>query len=190
MAEIIAIDADKLKDNIKALSRLDRFLKKIPEELKSGLADPFSQGLCLIGLLRAEQLLYGSDIHGSNLSLSRAILKRLVATMKLMEAYKKKMDWDDASIFDLFTGADDAVVDFALLTRKVSFLRKAERFLQIPFVLAAEEVMRITGRESGPELGRILHDMRKLQFLGKIRDEKDALKWLCGRGDLRRSSVV
>lgn len=183
MEEIIAIDSGKLRENIKALSRLNSFLKKIPEELRSDLDNTFSQGLSLIGLLRAEQLLYGSDIHRSSLSLSRAIVKRLVVTMKLLDTYKKKEDLNDSEIFDLFAGAEDAVMDFALLTKKMRFLKKVERFLQVRSVLAAEEVMRVTGLESGPELGRVLHDMRKLQFLGKIKDEEGARKWLRGRGD-------
>ena len=185
LEEIIALDINRLKDNIKAISRLDSFLKKIPQELRSGLDKTFSQGLSLIGLLRAEQLLYGSDIHRSNLSLSRAILKRLVVTMKLLDAYTytKKEDLNDLKIFDLFAEAGDAVMDLALLTKKVSFHRKAERFLQISPVLAAEEVMRVTGLGSGPELGRILHEMKKVQFLGKIKDEEGARKWLAGRGD-------
>ena len=181
MEEIIAIDSGKLRENIKALSRLNSFLKKIPEELRSDLDNTFSQGLSLIGLLRAEQLLYGSDIHRSSLSLSRAIVKRLVVTMKLLDTYKKKEDLNDSEIFDLFAGAEDAVMDFALLTKKMRFLKKVERFLQVRSVLAAEEVMRVTGLESGPELGRVLHDMRKLQFLGKIKDEEGARKWLRGR---------
>ncbi|MCL4477158.1 MAG: hypothetical protein M1508_13200 [Nitrospirae bacterium] len=183
MEEIIAINSGKLRENIKALSRLNSFLKKIPEELRSDLDNTFSQGLSLIGLLRAEQLLYGSDIHRSNLSLSRAIVKRLVVTMKLLDTYKKKEDLNDSGIFDLFAGAEDAVMDFALLTKKMRFLKKVERFLQVRSVLAAEEVMRVTGLEAGPELGRVLHDMRKLQFLGKIKDEEGARKWLRGRGD-------
>jgi tRNA nucleotidyltransferase (CCA-adding enzyme) len=178
LGEMIVLDIDKLEDNIKALSRLDSFLKKIPQELRFGLDKTFSQGLSLIGLLRTEQLLYGSDIRSSNLSLSRVILKRLIVTVKLLDAYTTKRYLNDLEIFDLFAEAGDALMDLALLTKKMSLLRKAEKFLQISPLLAAEEVMRVTGLGSGPELGCVLRDMKKLQFLGKIRSRKAAMKWL------------
>ncbi len=183
LVEIIALNSSQLRENVKALSRLNSFLNKIPEAMRSDLDQVFSQGLSFVGLLRAGQLLYGSDIHRCNLRLSRPIQKRLVVTMKLLDAYMKEAVLSDSRIFDLFAEAGDALRDIALLTRKMSFLRKAERFLQISPVLAAEEVMRVTGLESGPELGRVLRGMKKLQFLGKIKSKKDAMKWLRSGGD-------
>ncbi len=176
--EIIVIDSSKLRENIKALSRLNSFLKKIPEEWTAGLDKTFSQGLSFTGLLRAEQFLNGSNLEQSSLSLSKAVLKRLMITAELLNEYEKKGDMEGSQIFDLFSEAGDAVLDFALLTRNMRFLKKAERFLRIPSVLPSEDVMKITGLGSGPELGRVLHEMKKLQFLGKIKDEKDARKWL------------
>lgn len=176
--EIIVIDSGKLRENIKAISRLTSFLKKIPEEWMAYLDKTFSQGLSFTGLLRAEQLLNGSNLEQSNLSLSKAVLKRLMITAELLNEYEKKGDLDESQIFDLFVEAGDAVRDFVLLTRNMRFLKKAERFLRISSVLPSEEVMKITGLGSGPELGRVLHEMKELQFLGKIKNEKDARKWL------------
>jgi tRNA nucleotidyltransferase (CCA-adding enzyme) len=179
--EIIAIDPSRLRANIQALSRLNYFLEKIPEEFRPDLDKTLSQGLSFIGLLRAEQLLYGADLNESRLSLSRTIVKRLVITGKLLDEYNTKT-LSDAEIFDLLAEAGDAVMDFVLLTRKMRLLRKAARFLHIPSVLSTEDVMRITGLESGPALGHMLHEIRRLQFLGKIRHERDARKWLAVHG--------
>jgi tRNA nucleotidyltransferase/poly(A) polymerase len=178
VGEIIALKAGGLEDNIKALSRLERFLKKIPEELRSGLAQPVSQGLQLIGLLRAEHLLYGADLAASRLSLSRALQKRVVAAAKLLEQYEEGRTLDDATLFDLLTGADEAVLDFGFLTGRLRYLRKAERFLRIPRVASTDEIMKIAGLSPGPDVGLILREMKKLQFLGTIIDHTDALTWL------------
>jgi tRNA nucleotidyltransferase (CCA-adding enzyme) len=180
--EIISLDAKQLQANLKVLSRLNSFLKKIPEGLRVHRDGTFSQGLSFLGLLRAEQLFYRADLEGSKLSLSRAIRKRLEGTSALLNTYEENRDIDDSRIFDLFTAAGDAVTDFALLARSRRILKKAELFIRIPSVLPAEKVMEISGLGPGPELGRVLHGMRKLQFLGKIRHERDARKWLAQAG--------
>jgi tRNA nucleotidyltransferase/poly(A) polymerase len=185
---IIALDSLQLRENLKALSSLESFLKKIPEGLRPDLDKEFSQGLSRIGLLRAEQILCGSEMLRNNLRMSRPILKRLVNTTRLLCEYMRIGALNDSDVFDLFTEAGDGALDVALLARKTGMLRKAGRFLQTPSLLAADEVMRVTGLTSGPELGRVLHDMKKQQFLKKIRDERDARNWLSRRS--RRISAA
>lgn len=179
--EIINLETKQLQANLKVLSRLSSFLKKIPEEWKVHLDKTFSQGLSFAGLLRAEQFLYRADLEGSKLSLSRAIRKRLEGTSALLSTYEENRSIDDSRIFDLFAAAGDAVMDFARLTRSRRILKKAELFLRIPSVLPAAKVMEMSGLGPGPALGRVLHEMRKLRFMGKIEDEKDAGTWLRGR---------
>jgi tRNA nucleotidyltransferase/poly(A) polymerase len=181
ISKIIACKTERLRHNIKAISSLDSFLKKIPEEWEARLGGPFSQGLCYAGLLRAEQLLYGAASSGSKLTLSRAILNRLRAVSELLERVEKDRNFDDPMVFDLFSTAGEAVMDFALLTRSRRVLKKAVRFLGSSPVLTTAKLMRISGVPPGPELGHLLRDMKKMQFLGKITDEKEALKWLCLR---------
>lgn len=176
--EILSIDNNQLRDNIKALSRFNSFLKRIPEEYMSAFNRTFSQDLSYIGLLRAEQLLYMSNLEENNLRLSRAILKRLVVTAKLLGEYKRNRDMDSVRIFDIFEEVGDAIMDFALLTGRERLLKKAERFAHISPALQTEEVMEIAGLGSGPELGRILNELRKLQFLGKIKSKNDVKDWL------------
>jgi tRNA nucleotidyltransferase/poly(A) polymerase len=175
--EIINLETKQLQTNLKVLSRLSSFLKKIPEEWKVHLDKTFSQGLSFAGLLRAEQFLYRADLEGSKLSLSRAIRKRLEGTSALLNTYEENRDIDDSRIFDLFTAAGDAVMDFARLTRSRRILKKAELFIRIPSVLPAAEVMEMSGLGPGPSLGRLLREMRKLRFLGEIENEKDAGTW-------------
>lgn len=183
LSEVLASNSEQLRENLKAISRLKRFLKRIPEESRVHLEKAFSQGLSFAGLLRAEQLLCGSDYEGNKLSLSRAILKRLEGSSSLLKRYRENRNIDDARSFSLFAEAGDAVIDFALLTGSLRIVKKAETFLGIRPVLSAEKVMEISGLAPGPELGRALHEMKKMQFLRKIRDEKGAAKWLAGVRD-------
>lgn len=181
LQEILAIKNNQLNNNIKALSRFKSFLKKIPEEYKGFFNETFSQELAYIGLLKAEQLLYGSSLERNNLRLSRATLKRIMVTAKLLKRYEKNRGMNDVRIFDIFTEAGDAVMDFALLAGREKLLKKAERFMNIQPVLPAEKVMEITALGGGPGLGALLKEMRCLQFIGKIRNEKDARAWLSKR---------
>jgi tRNA nucleotidyltransferase/poly(A) polymerase len=183
LGTLLSIDRDRLEANIKVLSRFNSFLKKLPEEWRVRLDKTVTQGLSFGGLLRAEQLLYGSDLERNRLSLSRAIIKRLEGTSTLLSIYEENRNIDDVLIFDLFTKAGDAVMDLALLTRSQRILKKAEHFLRISPVLSTAKIMDITGIAPGPELGRVLHEIKKLQFLGKVKDEKDARKWLHDRSN-------
>ncbi len=164
--EILYVDKDKLQDNIKVISSLGRFLKKVPEEL-SRREEIFSQGLTYGGLLRAEQLFYGSD-HKKRLILSRAVSKRLEIISMLLTRYEKKRVVGASLVFDLFTTAGDAAMDFALLRQSIRLVKEAERFLRTPPLLSAEKVMDMTGLTPGPELGRVLREIKKMQFLNRI----------------------
>ncbi|MDD3830095.1 MAG: hypothetical protein PHV86_04085 [Synergistales bacterium] len=55
--------------------------------------------------------------------------------------------------------------------------------------ITGEEVMALTGLESGPEIGRIMDDLDEAVALGEVRNREDALKWVssAGGGHLRNS---
>lgn len=177
LKEILSFNNNKLLDNIKALSKFNAFLKKMPEKYRAKFNEPFSQGLSYLGLLRAEQLLYNSSYSRNNLRLSRALLKRLASTEKALTGYTKLKRITKKQIFDLFEGAGDAVMDFAVLTRRKRLLDDAERFLNIKQALSTKKIIGITGAR-GPEIGKLIKEMRCLQFIGKINKEEDAVAWL------------
>ena len=70
-------------------------------------------------------------------------------------------------------------MDFAVLTRRKRLLDDAERFLNIKQALSTRKIIGITGAR-GPEIGKIIKEMRCLQFIGKINKEEDAIAWLSG----------
>ncbi len=190
LQDILSIDNNQLLNNIKVLSMLNSFLKKIPEGFeRSFFEETFSQGLTYIGLVRAEQLLCGSDFQRNNLKMSRAIHKRVEVISRLLKDYEKNRNPNDSKIFDFFTEAKDAVMDFALSTRKRRLVKKAELFMNLRPILPAEKVMEMIGLGSGPDLGSLIKEMRRLQFLGRIKSEKDASAWLSGMKGRSRPKV-
>lgn len=177
--EILSFNSNKLLENITALSKFNAFLKKMPEKYRAKLNEPFSQGLSYIGLLRAEQLLYNSSCSRNNLRLSSAILKRLCSTEKALTRYTKLKRLAKKQLFNLFEEAGDGVMDLAVLTRRKRLLDDAERFLNIKQTLSTKNIIGITGAR-GPEIGKLIKEMRCLQFTGKINNEDDAVGWLSG----------
>jgi len=181
LEEIIIFSNNTLKNNLKALSRFNAFLNKVPQEYKNILNEPFSQGLSYGGLLRAELLLFGSSLEMNSLSISRSILKRLRITSGLLKELEKDKKMDNRRTLDLFTKAGEAVRDFAFQTMRQGLLKKAERFMVAKPVLTAERIMEITRLGPGPELGNVLGELKRLWFLGEIKNETDAVAWLSGR---------
>lgn len=178
--EIVSLEPEKLKTNIRALSLLDAFLGEVRERALLFLDAEFSQGLSYAGLIRAERLLHGSSPDKNLLRFSRASHKRLTVIGRLMETYGNKR-MNRAQTYELFAEAGDAAVDFALLTRRPVFVREAERFLNMENLLSSERIMEITGLPPGTELGVLINEMRKMQFTGKLRNENDAARWLLKR---------
>ena len=181
LEEIINFNNNKLQHNIKVISRFNTFLNKIPQEHKAFLNKPFSQGLSYVGLLRAELLLFGSSLEKSRLSISRSVLKRLRVTSGLLKELEENKKMDKRRVFNLFTKAGEAARDFAFLTMRQGLLMKAERFMVAKPVLTAERIMEITHLGPGPELGNVLGELKRLWFLGEIKNETDAVAWLSGR---------
>lgn len=177
LQEILSYSNSYLSYNIEALSRLESFIKNLPEGQCIVFNKPFSQGLSYLGLIRMEQLLYGSDLDKDKLMLSNAILKRVEATTRLLRDYSENKNVDRSRMFDMLSKAGDAFVDFAILTRRRRFVREAVRFSGMKPVITAEEIIKIT-HASGPKIGELINEMKKLQFLGKIKTKKDARAWL------------
>jgi tRNA nucleotidyltransferase/poly(A) polymerase len=181
LGEIIYMKNNKLLTNIKAISRFNAFLNKVPQEYRVFLDKPFSQGLSYRGLLKAELLLSGSSLERNRLSLSRPICKRLRITSGLLKELDENKKMNNRRVFDLFARAGGAIGDFAFLTMRRDLLMRAEKFMAIKPVLTAERIMEITRLGPGPELGNVLAELKRLLFLGEIKNETDAVAWLAGR---------
>ncbi len=178
LPELFSLGERQLDLNMKALSRLDSFFRKTHEGAGVSPDRIISQRLTYIGLLRAEQLLCGSGMERNYLRLSRTTFRRLSMAVHLLEQYGKHRKIKRSEMFELFMGAGDAVMDIAMLSQRPGFVEEAGRFLGVKALLPAQKVMEITGLGPGPELGDILKEMKRLQFLGKLSDKNGAMNWL------------
>jgi tRNA nucleotidyltransferase/poly(A) polymerase len=185
---ILDLRDDKMSDNIRELSLLNLFIAKMHGRSSFRFDETFSQGLSYSGLLKAEQLLHGSVMEKNCLSLSSAILKRATVADRFLDAYEKNRRMNRAKIFEFFVGAREGAFDLALLTRRRRLVEDAQRFLGMMNIVTTARIMDITGLNGGPELGSLLKELKRMQFLGRISDEESAVEWLQNRQRGNRNS--
>lgn len=179
LESFISSSRKRLSKNISGLPHIESQTRKLPPIYKNSLCKPFSQELTYQGLLRLEQVLSGSALSKNRLRLSRHILERLKIVNKLLSAVHYSL-FTASKMFDTFFETKDALLDILILTGNVKFLRHAERFKKIwkKSFLAAEGIMNITGLKSGVELGKLIYRLKKMEFEGKLKTKKEAMKWL------------
>jgi tRNA nucleotidyltransferase/poly(A) polymerase len=178
--QIIPLSFNKLKSSIKSISSLDINVKKVHERL---ILKEFSQGLSIRGLHRLERLMIGAELDKALFSLSTDIRKRLEDTGRLYGEFKKINKMNKYNRFELFSAAGESAGDLLVLAGQVELLGDLKRFKKIQDrgLIGAEEVMKISGIGSGPGLGRVLRDMKRLQFAGELRTRQAARRWLAKR---------
>jgi hypothetical protein len=172
LGKIISLKNNELMSNIKLISKIDKNLKKLPERLRR---HELPQGLNYEGLLRLEGLLIGADKHC--FSLSRSLADRVWIVGQLHADYGKLRK---GVLFGLFEMSREALYDLLVLSGRLTYVDDAVRFLRIKKrgFLSAEEIMAARGLRSGPLVGRLLAEMKRLQFEGKINDRASARRWL------------
>lgn len=180
LEEIVPLSFNKLRANIKSISNVERNIKKLHEIF---LLKEFSQGLTMRGLFRLEKLMAGADWLPDRLSLSNDTAKRLEISVRMHKAFKDIDKSEFHALFELFSETGDASFDILVLSGRMELINEFKRFQRISRkpLIKAEDVMELTGVGSGPELGGILRDLRKLRFSRAIRSKRDAVMWLSGR---------
>ncbi len=179
LESFLSISHKKLAENIKTLPALESTLKKLPSRFENNLEKPFSQELTYRGLLRLEHVLGGSILNKNRLRLSRLILERLKIVNKLLTTIYYSLS-TAPKMFDTFFKAKDALFDILILTGNIKHLNQAERFKKIwkKSFLTADEIMDITKLGEGIELGKLIYRLKKMQFEGKLKSKKDAVRWI------------
>ncbi len=187
----LSIPHKRLLENIRTIPSLELCIKKLPLNFKRNIEKPFSQELTLHGLLRLEHVLYGSALNRNRLRLSRVIRERLKITHKLLHKTEKQDIFSQEKLFDTFFKAKDAASDLLILSGNIKLLSQIERFKKIwkRSFLTSEEIMDATGLNpvrkqerdilsNGVKLGRLIYRLKKMQFEGKLKTKKEAMKWL------------
>ncbi len=166
LGEILSIDRDRLLDNIKSLSKMERFIESVKDSLDLALDNVYSQGLTYRGLLRLERLLMDSRFDRNRLTLSRSIWKRLRALTAAFRIYKKKRDSiNSKTLFEIFYELKEASIDFSILTNKKRIFLDACRFLRMKDIIPGDKIAELTGLKA-EDIGKLLKKLRFLQFAG------------------------
>jgi tRNA nucleotidyltransferase/poly(A) polymerase len=176
LGQIISLSFNDLGQNIKRLSNIGSILKKIPEKYRSR---DIPQGLSYLGLLRLEALLDKSK--SDLLCLSRNVRNRLNTVKKWHEKYIGIESLSRREVFELFSSSLEAAVDFLVLSDRLEgHLKDLERFIRMerkPLV-RADEIIKMTGLQPGPELGQAINEIKCLRFEGALRNRASINKWL------------
>ena len=90
--------------------------------------------------------------------------------------------WPTAALVAASLSADLTLDECRSRLRRLAELAEteAERLFDPAPLLSADEVMRLTGLEPGPELGRALEGLRRGQVDGDLATPEDARRWLAG----------
>jgi len=176
LKDILFISDKKLEHNIKAISRLEVKLDKLPLKVKVQLEQIFSQNLTRKGLLRLVLLLRQNGFMplSTGLKMSNNIIKRIMITHKGMLEFKKD------ELFNIFLESKETAIDILILKGRIDLLREYERFKRIwkKSLLSSLEVARIANITGGPRLGKAIVELKRAQFEKKIKNKADAKKFL------------
>jgi tRNA nucleotidyltransferase (CCA-adding enzyme) len=177
LEQIIPLNNNNLRSNLKLASSLAVDVKKSHERL---FFKEFSQGLSRLGLLRLELIMLGANLNESLLAVSSDIRKRIQATGSLYREAINHNKSSSSELFDLFRDAGDSAEDLMLITNHASLLPELRRFMRIDSkgLLDSREIMEIAGIRGGPRLGRIIMEMKRLQFAGRVRTKEAAKRWI------------
>jgi tRNA nucleotidyltransferase/poly(A) polymerase len=174
LSTILSIPEMTLGQNIKAISRLDAKLQKLPRKVETRLEKLFSQNLTYRGLLRLEVLLWRDRPFIADLfpeiKLSNNIIKRIALTYKGMKIFKK-----EDRLFDIFLISRESTIDVLILKGRFDLFKEYERFKKIwkKGFLSSLEISQI-GKIKGKRLGEAIIQLKRAQYEGKIKNKKDA----------------
>ncbi len=178
--KIIPLNKRVLERNIRVIYKLEnKTFKILPYKFKVLLNKIVCQNLTYKGLLCLEALLRNYEYEVDRLKLCNAIKKRIRLFQKGLEEIEKKKDFKK-NLFDLFIKSDYASPDLLIVEGKLEVLKDYERFKKImeKGLLKSEELIRAIGIKQGPQLGKIILELKKAQFEGKIKSKNQAIKIL------------
>lgn len=175
---ILPISDITLGHNIKAISRLEAKINKLPLKVKVLLNKIFSQNLTYKGLLRLELLLRQKKgfipAKIPKIKMSNNIIKRIMLTHKGIIEFKKD------KLFEIFLESKEAAMDILILKSRLDLLREYKRLKKIwkKGFLSSLEIARIAKIKGGPKLGKVITELKKEQFERKIKSKKEAKEFL------------
>ncbi|MEW6418350.1 MAG: hypothetical protein AB1480_09535 [Nitrospirota bacterium] len=181
---ILLIPYKMLERNIKAISMLEKAtINKLPAKIKVQLNKIFSQNLSYKGLLSLELLLqddFPTHTMVSNIRVSNSIKKRIEQAHKGIKEIKKSRLRLGDRLFNIFMESKEAAIDILVIKNRLDLLKDYKRFKRIweKGLLSTEEIISISNIKTGPRLGRIIAELKKAQFEGRVKSKRTAIKFI------------
>jgi tRNA nucleotidyltransferase (CCA-adding enzyme) len=177
LSQLIPLKNNELHENIKAFSEIRRQVEKLPQRIR---LKQFPQELTQEGLFMMERLALGADPSKWRLSFSRHVETRLQKTSELFHGFMGISKLDPGEMFGLFSMAGDSALDLLVLTGNVDMYPELKRFdrIQARQLLNAEELMEALGLKQGPEVGRALKKLKRMQFQNIVKNKRQAISKL------------
>jgi tRNA nucleotidyltransferase/poly(A) polymerase len=203
LTDILSIPYRNLERNIKEISKVEQTtINKIPSKIQALLKRIFSQNLTYKGLFCLELLMQIIPLHPplipplvrgelkggergrgdyqEKIKISSAINKRLELSHKGIKELKRKGVDLKNRLFDIFLISKDAVIDILIIKGRLDLIKDYQRFKRIwrKGLLSSEDIINITDVKPGLKLGKIIIQLKRAQFEGRVRSKRAAIKFV------------
>jgi len=182
LGEIFPIFYRKLERNIKAFSIIKRTFLALPSKIKVQLKKIFSQNLTYKGLLYLEVLLMQDGLHvllkEPRVKMSNTIIKRITLTHRGVKEFEKGHSKD--RLFNIFHSSENAALDILIIKDRLDLIKDLERFKKIweKGILSSEEIINLLKVKKGPEIGKVIKELKKAEFKGEVKNKEDAIQFI------------
>jgi tRNA nucleotidyltransferase/poly(A) polymerase len=184
LTSVLLIPYKMLERNIKEISILEKAtINKLSSKIKVKLNKIFSHNLTNKGLLCLELLLrnyFDAYKSVSNIKVSTIIRKRMELVHKgIKELSEKRIKLKDR-LFDIFMRSKEAAPDILIIKGRLDLIKDYQRFKRIwnKGLLSSEDIISITDIKTGPKLGKIIIELKRAQFEGRIKSKSAAIEFV------------
>jgi tRNA nucleotidyltransferase (CCA-adding enzyme) len=184
LTNILLIPYRTLEHNIKEISLLERtYIKMLPHKIKVILYEIFSQNLIYKGLLCFELILksgFNPPLKIPHIKMSAIISKRIDTLKKGLHEFKGVKHNLNEKLFDIFQTLKEAAMDILIIDGRLELIKDYMKFKRIwkKGILSSEEIISISNVKTSPKLGRIIKELKKAQFEGRVKTKLSAIKYI------------
>ncbi len=184
LASILLIPYKTLELNIKEISILEKAtINELPFKIKVKLNKTFSQNLTYKGLFCLELLLmtyFDTRKIIPNIKVSTIVRKRIELTYKSIKDFRERKLKLKDRLFDIFMKSKEPALDILITTGRLDLIKDYERFKRIwkKSLLGSKDIIRISDIKTGPGIGKIIIELKKAQFEGRVKSKSEAIKFV------------
>jgi tRNA nucleotidyltransferase/poly(A) polymerase len=184
LTDILSIPYKTLEHNIKEISLLEKtYIKKLPRKIKVILNKIFSQNLIYKGLLCLELLLkngFISPVRAPHIKMSAITSKRIDTLKKGLHEFKGAKHNLNEKLFDIFQTLKETAMDILIIEGRLELIKDFIKFKRIwkKGVLSSGEIISISNVKTGPKLGKIIKELKKTQFEGRVKSRRSAINYI------------